>query len=297
MPAGVEPTPVQRVLEAGVLLPPVGAVTGWGALSWYGGHWFSGLARDGQTPLPVPIALPRRSIRPQPLMLICEERFSLRETTLVDGLRVTSTVRSAAFAMRYARSLRDAVVALDMACFHDLVSIDEVRVWVDGHPSYTGIERARAAVLLADENAWSPMEVGMRLDWPGGSVLANRPIFDPEGRHIATPDLVDPVAGVVGEYDSDLHLTGSRRAKDLRREEDYRACGLEQVTMVAADVRDPGPYLERVRTAYARAARRPASDRRWTLERPTSWVATHTVARRRSLDATERAIWLRYQAS
>jgi hypothetical protein len=297
VPAAVEPAPAQRVLEAGILVPPVGAVTGWGGLCWNGGTWFSGLAGDGCTPVPVPVAMPRRSIRPQPLMQLCEERFSLRETSVVDGVRVTSAVRSTAFAMRYAPGLIAAVVALDMACFHDLVSIAEVSAWVDEHPSYTGIEQARDALPLADENAWSPAEVGLRLDWPGaGVVLTNRPVFDLDGRHLGTPDVIDPVAGVLGEYDGALHLTGSRRAKDLRREERFRTHGLEQVTQVAADVRDPGPYVERVRSAYARAARRPASDRRWTLVLPPWWPPTFTVAQRRSLDAGARAIWLRHRA-
>ncbi len=42
--------------------------------------------------------------------------------------------------------------------------------------------------------------------------LCNMPIFDRHGRHIGTPDLLDPVAGVVGEYDGALHLAGEQRA-------------------------------------------------------------------------------------
>ena len=36
--------------------------------------------------------------------------------------------------------------------------------------------------------------------------LCNVPVFDRFGQHIGTPDLLDPVAGVVGEYDGALHL-------------------------------------------------------------------------------------------
>jgi hypothetical protein len=293
VPSAVPVTPEQRVLEVGVLVPAYGAVTGWAALCWCRGHWFTGHARDGIATLPVPVVCSRRRIRPQQQLQLCEERLSQREIEVVDGIRVTSMARSTAFAMRYAPSLGDAVVALDLACFHDLVSIEEVAHWVARHRSWTGIEQARRALPLGDENAWSPREVGMRLDWPGGPVLTNRPVFDLQGRHLATPDLIDPVAGVFGEYESSLHLTGARRAKDLRREEELRSHGLEPVTMVAADVRAPGSYHQRVRSAYARAERRPASERRWTLDLPTSWVPTFTVSQRRALDETERAIWLR----
>ena len=41
--------------------------------------------------------------------------------------------------------------------------------------------------------------------------LCNVPLFDRHGRHLATPDLVDPGAGVVGEYDGAVHLTGAQR--------------------------------------------------------------------------------------
>jgi hypothetical protein len=279
-----------------VLAPRYGAVTGWAGLCWLGGSWFTGLASDGVTPLPVPIAGFRRTVRPQASIHLCGERYDPRETREVDGIRVSAAARSTAFAMRYAPSLLGAVEALDMACYDDLVSIEEVGEWVDRHPSWTGIEQARLAVPLADENAWSPMEVGMRLDWPSGSVLTNRPVFDLDGHHLGTPDLLDPVAGVMGEYDGDLHLAGSRRSQDLRRAERLTSRGLEQVVKVAADLRDAEPYRERLRSAYLRASRRPASDRAWTLELPHWWRPTFTVAQRRALDETERAIWLRRRA-
>lgn len=296
VPAHVEQDPAQRIVEAGVLAPTYGAVTGWAGLRWYEGRWFTGTDRNRET-RPVPMALSRRTIRPQPLIQLCGERYDPRETREVDGIRVASPVRATTFEMRYALSLDDAVVALDMACFDDLVSVEEVRTWVDGHPSYTGIEQARLAVRLGDENAWSPAEVTMRIDWPVGPVLTNRPVFDLDGRHLGTPDLIDPVTGVTGEHDGELHLTAVRRAHDLRREDVLRAHGLEPVVRVAADLRDPGPYRERVSSAYLRAQRLPASERRWTLELPHWWRPTFTVAQRRSLDEVERGIWLRRQAS
>ena len=51
----------------------------------------------------------------------------------------------------------------------------------------------------------------------------NRPVFDLHGRHVGTPDLLDVEAGVYGEYDSELHLDGKRRLKDLTREDAFGA--------------------------------------------------------------------------
>lgn len=295
VPSYVEQTPAQRVVEVGVLVPRLAAVTGWGALAWHGGRWFSGLGPDGTSALPVPVATARRRIRPQPPFVLCEERLSPLECEHVDGIWVTTALRAVCFAMRYAPHVDAAVEVLDMACFDDLVSLKEVAAWIAGHPSYTGIQQARDAHPLGDENAWSPREVAMRLGWPAAypTPLTNRPVFDLDGHHLGTPDLLDPRWGVAAEYDGALHLTSSRRARDLAREERLRRHGLEPVTMVAPDVRDPRAFRERLRSAYQRATRRSAADRRWTLALPPWWVPTFTVEQRRALTGRDREVWLR----
>ena len=298
VPASVELTPAQRVGEAGVLVPAHGAVTGWAALAWQGAWWFDGLESDGVTAAPVAIAMSRRLIRTQAGLLLCNERWDGREVVVVDGLSITAAARSVAFAMRYARNLWAAVAVLDMAAYHDLVSIEEVGAWIDRHPSYTGIEQSRQGRNLANENAWSPQEAFMRLTWTGAGFpqpLTNRPMFDLRGRHIGTPDLVDPRTGVTGEYEGPLHLGGARRADDLDREHRFRTHGDEPVTMVKGDRMHPDAFLQRLRTAFQEAERRPASERRWTLELPPWWVPTFTVEQRRALTPHQRETWLRHR--
>jgi hypothetical protein len=294
----LELTPTQRVAEAGVLLVPASAVTGWGSLAWQQARWFDGQTPD-LTPRPVPIAAARHLIRPQPIMSLCEERFDPREVVVVDGLRVTHAIRSACYEMRYAGDLRGAVRALDMAAYNDHVSIEEAADWVALHPSYTGIEQARLAIPLGNENAWSPAEVDFRLDWTelvGTRPWTNRPVFDLDGHHLGTPDLIDPVSGVLGEYDGPLHLEGARRTADLKREGAFRGHGLHPVTMVSADRRDPTAFQYRLHNAYAAAARQPVADRQWTLTPPSWWVPTWTVAQRRALSDRDREVWLRLRA-
>ena len=298
VPRYVAPTPAQRIAEAGVLLVPPSAITGWASLAWQGARWFDGTTWD-KSPRPVPIAYWRHVIRPQPIITLCEERFDLREVRVVDGLRVTDAVRATCFEMRYASNLRAAVRALDMAAFNDHASIAEVTDWVALHPSYTGIEQARLAVPLGDENAWSPAEVDFRLDWTelvGTRPWTNRPLFDLDGRHLGTPDLIDPRTGVLGEWDGPLHLEGDRRTADLKREGEFRGHGLHPVTMVRGDRRDPTSFQYRLRGAYADAARQPVAERRWTLTPPDWWVPTWTVAQRRALSEQDREIWLRIRA-
>lgn len=295
VPVGVDGSTVdQRVVEAAVCLPDDwGAVTGWAALGWAGARWFDGTPWGGGPLRPVTLAVGgNRAIREQAGFKPSEERLRPDEFALVDGVRLTSAVRSACFEMRYADNLRQAVVALDMACFNDHVSIDEVTAYAALLNGWTGIPQCREALLLADENAWSPREVSMRLHWELDAGLArprcNVPIFGPDGTFLGTPDLLDPVAGVLGEYDGSLHLTGQRRSKDLVREDLFRSHGLEYVTMVAADKPDPSAFIARLVSAYDRAAGIPSSRRTWTLEQPSKWADTTTVAARRSLDD-----WLR----
>jgi hypothetical protein len=239
------------------------------------------------------------SIRAQPGIAISEERLDPSEITPYAGIRVTLAAYALLFEIRHLRSVGAAVAYADMAAYSDLISRAELAALVAASAGWTGIARGRDVVALMDENAWSPAEVSMRLIWTTEAglprPLTNRPVFDLHGHHIGTPDLLDPVAGVAGEYDSELHLDSSRRRRDLEREERFRAAGLEPVAMVTGDIRDPWAFVARLRAAYARAERRPASDRRWMTEPPSWWIPTLTVEQRRSLTDGERARLLRHR--
>ena len=127
--------------------------------------------------------------------------------------------------MRYARDLREA---------------SGPSTW---RPTPTSYDR-RAGRLRAEHPGWTAFPSAARRALPrrellvthGGraeddlgrwtpvcrALCATCPIFDGHGRHIGTPDLLDPVAGVVGEYDGALHLAGEQRARDVRRAEAFR---------------------------------------------------------------------------
>jgi hypothetical protein len=290
-------TPAQRVLEAGHLVPTYGAITGWGALHWLGATGFDGQSRGGAL-LPVTIATAFPRIRAQHGIAVCQERFDVREARSVDGIWVTTAVRSVCFAMRYADSEREAAVAFGNAALHDLVTLEEVSAWMDGHPSYTGIGQGRDCLAWCDENCWSPMEARMVHEWMAAlglpRPLTNRPVFDLSGRHIGTPDLIDVEAGVLGQYDGGLHLATAQRRRDVARDARYQDHGLEQVIAMSGDL-GTRAFGDRVRQAYLRASRRPASERRWTTELPDGWVPTFTVEQRRALSPDERRRWLGFR--
>jgi len=297
VPAAVEQTVRQRIVEASAVLPTYGAVGGWASLRWLGGSWFTG-EHHGR-PLEVTLSLMDRSARPRTGIATSEERLDPTQIAAYAGIRVTTAAYALLFEIRYADTDLEALIAADMAAYDDLVSRNELALIVAQSPGWTGIGRGRTVVGLMDENAWSPAEVAMRCIWVDEAglprPLTNRPVFDLGGRLLGTPDLLDPVYGVAGEYDSTLHLETGRRRQDLERESRFRSVGLEPVAMVTGELAEPWRFIGRLHAAYAAAERRGASERRWTIEPPGWWTPTQTVALRRALTADQRGRWLRYR--
>ena len=293
VPSDVDGTlPDQRAVEAAAVLPSYGGVTGWAALHWLGGRWFEGGCDGGRALRPVTLAVGGQNIWLRRNIRLSKERLEPADLMTIDGLRLTTAVRSACFEMRYADGLRAAVRVMEMAAYSDLVSIEEMWAYVDRHAGWTGVPLCREALELADENVWSPTETDMKLVWKLDAglprPLCNVPIFDLNGRHVATPDLFDPVAGVVGEYDGSLHLQSSQRWRDVKREEMFRRLDLEYFTMLAGDRHDHTGMAARMISTRARAKWLPPGQRAWTLDPPYWWTPTLTVDQRRALTESQR---------
>ncbi|MFE7228762.1 hypothetical protein ACFU7D_28485 [Nocardioides sp. NPDC057577] len=265
------------------MVPADGALSGWAALAWAKVKWVDGTDRYGARAAAA-IVTPGHNTRARQGIVISHERLLPAERRTDDGVVLTGPLRSTAYEVRYAPNLMEAVRWIDLVAASDLISLDELAEYADELVAWAGIGHLREALTHANENVWSPAEVDLRLTWTVrlrlGHVVTNRPIFDLDGRHIGTPDVLDLERGVVGEYDGRVHLAGKQRAKDLVREGAFRRAGLEYVTMVAADRRDPTDFKLRTLEARARASRVPASERAWTIDPPHWWVSTNTVAER-----------------
>ena len=97
---------------------------------------------------------------------------------------------------------------------------------------------------------------------------ATCPVFSREGRLLGYPDLFDPVAGVVGEYNGADHKDAGRHRADVAREKRFRDVGLEYFAVVGGDLRQREMVVRRVHGARRRARFEPVDDRRWTLDPP-----------------------------
>lgn len=287
----------QRIVEAVAGALPGAAATGWAALHWQGVTWLDGTGSGGEL-LPVPVALgDRKSVSSRGGAQLCHDWLFDDDLTQVDGLPVTRPERSVCSAALRARSLESALQIIEMVVATDLVSVDELRPYAARLQGRPRTRRLNAALGVAEENVWSPMEVTMRLRWAHrhpAPLLCNPPIFDLAGNHLFTPDLFDPGAGVAGEYDGVVHETGTVRRRDLEKEELARLHGIELVSMISTDLTDTVSFERRLDAAHGRAARR-TGERTWSLVQPEWWVDTSTVARRRALSPRERETWLRHQ--
>jgi hypothetical protein len=107
-----------------------------------GAPWFDGLVPGGTAVLPVTLATSGADIRPRSGIQVSAEAVKPAEVIMVDAVRVTVAVRSVCFEMRYAASVRHAVVAADMAMQADLVSPVELAGYVAAQSGWTGIPSA-----------------------------------------------------------------------------------------------------------------------------------------------------------
>jgi hypothetical protein len=199
----------------------------------------------------------------------------LEEVVVIGGLRCTPVLRAAFDAMRLERSVRSAVVVMDMTAAAHLALVSHVRAYVRGRPGWRGVPQVRAALELADDHSASPPETRLRLMWLLDArlprPLVNQPVFDATGRLLGYPDLFDPLTGLVAEYDGDDHRHARRHSRDVDREAWMRDAGLEVTRFTAADLADTDKVVGRLLAARRRSALISPGLRRWTLEPPPWW--------------------------
>jgi hypothetical protein len=203
------------------------------------------------------------------------------------GVRVTEPARALFDELRRPDDWRDGVVAMDMAAAAELVSISQMSAWHARHSRWRRGRRVPMVLRYASERSRSPAEPRMRLVWEVDAglprPLVNPEIFDRRGRLVAVVDLLDPVAGVVGEYDGAAHRLTRRRGRDINREEALRRLGLEYFDAVAPDLRARDVLAARMRSTRARARFEAPDERSWTLRPPAGWPREPSLDERLSL--------------
>lgn len=192
------------------------------------------------------------------------------EWEFVAGLPVATVQRALFDEVVRRRELWAGVEAVSMAAAAKLISVHLFSRYVAHRKAWEGVPLVRKVLEFARDEFRSPPEVRMHLVWllvaELGWALANRPVFDLDGNLLGIPDLFDPVAGVVGEYNGEHHKTIEQHQKDVGREDRFRDHGLEYFTVVRGDSRST--MAARMVSTRARAKFLPPESCAWTLEPP-----------------------------
>lgn len=263
----------QRILAQATRAGPGGAVTAWASLRVQGAAYFDGCAHDGSL-LPVPL-LTSRQLADTPASTSSRAALPDDEVIVVNRVRCARVERALSDEIERIGEIREAVVAIDMACAARLTSLRRLRLYALAR--LRGARRAHlmTALSLAEERSRSPRESRMRLVWMLDAAMP-RPLCNPivyslTGDVLGSPDVFDPELGIGGEYDGAAHRTRSRHRRDVERTEIFRAHDIETFTIVAGD--STAAQVTRMRAARDRALRQTGSRRRWTLEPPLgAWV-------------------------
>lgn len=271
VPAAVDDGLVeQRILEAHARAGPRAVVTGWAALRLHRANFFDGLARDGRTRLPVPIAANGERLTSDSRTEVVRDVIPDDEVTVVRGIRCTRVERALFDEMQRIGEVREMAVAVGSACAARLTTVRRMRLYCATRRWYRDVRSVKEAVEMAVEECRSPQEDRLRMIWEydagWGRPLINRPVLDLRGRLVAIPDLLDPERGVVGEYAGADHRDIDRHEADIAREAALRDVGLEYVEAVGRDLRRRQRIIHRMHQAAARARH---LERRWVVGSPT----------------------------
>ncbi len=283
MPSSVDDTLVeQRILEAYAGAGPAAVVTGWAALRLLRGGFFDGLARDGKTRLPVPIAANGGRIDPRAGVALTRDRVPEDEIIVVQEIRCAAAERALLDEIRRVQPFGDQVVAADMAFAGALTSIKRMSRYRWTRYWYRDIRRLDRVLPWSSEHARSRPEVDFRLIWVRDArwedPLVNRTVLDLDGAFVGIPDLLDVRRGVAGEFAGGGHRDVDQHESDVERAARFRAVGLDIVEVVRRDLASPHRVLDRMKQAADRAA---LMTPRWQLGPPSPDLDALLDARRR----------------
>jgi hypothetical protein len=273
VPTEAAPTTTQRILDITPLLPTSGALAGWAAAYVHGVEQLDGRDPESLTDLPIVVNLGRDLGRADTQGVhYVRERLPAGDQQVRHDLCVTTPERTAFDGARWASDLVEAVVFLDQVCHALSVSpADLARRYLPGG-RWPDLERFRKALALAEPDSASPWETRLRMFYRLRArlprPLVNRPVFDLDGNFLGIPDLFDPEAGLVTEFDGQDHRRRRQHQADNLREERLESANLVVCRVDSLDLRQPVPLIERLTARHAQARSRDRRRDRWTIEQP-----------------------------
>ena len=255
------------IQAASLLLPPDGAIGGWAAAWWHGVDRIDG-ARGR---LPVLLCLPQPGRRRRAGVASFRSALAPGDVVSVDGIRVTSPLRTCFDLVRRSVERDDRVAAIDAFRAAGLVSAADLVSYASERPGWRGVGRVMPAARLSAAGTESLPETLLRLAWVADArlpePLVNPTIVDIRGRLAGRVDLFDPRSALVLEYDGGYHGRDRQRAPDNIRQQRLEQLGLTVVRFAHADLTDDRQRLVRrlVSARHLATERKAAVPRRWRI--------------------------------
>lgn len=283
--AGALPTTAQRITDVVAGLPEGAWIAGWAAAYVHGVDRLDGLDDHTMAKLPIPVLLPPGQRRRTTSGISYRQSTLIPRGEVVEGIPVTTALRTALDLALLAPDLTEAVVALDAILAARMLTHDRLQRAGAKLPPRRGARQARAAIGLARAGTRSSWESRLRMF--AGQQLGlvdlevNRPVFDPEGRLLGIPDLLDLEAGLAMEYDGATwraertagHRDRAQHREDNEREERLERAGLVVVRVEKDDLTHYQRKLtERISAAQEDGLRRDRTRDRWTIDKPEGWL-------------------------
>ena len=253
----------QRILDAAAVMPPGAVVGGWAAAYLHGATHLDG--RDE----PVLLLLPADRVVKRPGIQISRVALDPVDVTTKQGISCSTGTRAGFDLLRLAPDLTEAVTAGDCVVRTGLTTQAGLLSYAAEHPRRRGLRQLRAALPLVNPAAASPPESRLRMlcsqraGLPG--LLVNVPLYGATGDFLGIPDLLEPVTGLVIEYDGEQHRDLDQHTADNLREESFEGAGLVVVRVTSLDLKDAEATSSRIADTYRRrlSHHRPADG--WTV--------------------------------
>jgi hypothetical protein len=244
VPKRATPTLADRAVGAWLTSDRSGTIAGVAASALHGAAWV-----DDTEAIEILVDDRRR----QSGLIIRMDRIAEDEVTTIDGLPVTTPVRTAFDLGRYQKRFA-AIARLDALMRAAPFPPEEVVMLMNQYGPVRGVRQLRELLPLVDAGAESPKESWLRLlliDNGFPIPETQIPVFDGGSEPFAYLDMGWRDIQLAVEYDGDQHRTDRPQyVKDRRRIPKVESCGWELIRVINED--RPSEILAAVYEAWLR---------------------------------------------
>ena len=236
---------ITRLAAARLVLPPHAVLCGLTAA------WVHGVDVRRQDDLDVHVGFPKgKRIRRRFGLEVCQETLAPSDWVDIDGVRVTTPLRTTFDCLRWLRGA-DRLVVADAMTHAGLVTLEDLRSYFASKKRLRNLRIAELLLAHVEPLTESPMETRLRIVLTDGGLarpVAQHNIFAADGGFVGRADFAYPEKRLAIEYDGAWHW--AQRRDDDRRRTAMRIAGWEVLVFDADDVlRNPDRVVGDVRAA------------------------------------------------